>query len=108
NLIFISILTNKLPPEQRAKARVLGIGAALVMRLVLLATISYIVKLTTPLFTLFDEPYSWRDIILITGGLFLVWKATREIHHTVDPETDKSEMIGRTVQLSLGAAIFQI
>lgn len=108
NLIFISILTNKLPPEQRAKARMLGIGAALVMRLVLLATISYIVKLTAPLFTLFDQPYSWRDIILITGGLFLVWKATREIHHTVDPETDKSEMIGRTVQLSLGAAIFQI
>ncbi len=108
NLIFVSILTNKLPPEQRTKARVLGIGVALVMRLALLAAISYIVKLTAPLFTVFDEPYSWRDIILIAGGLFLVWKATREIHHTVDPQTDKSEMIGRTVRLSLGAAIFQI
>src|SRR5690606_24200298 len=65
-------------------------------------------KLTNPLFVLFDHGFSWRDIILIAGGLFLVWKATREIHHTVDPDADKSQMIGRTVDLSLGAAIFQI
>ncbi|MET3661495.1 TerC family protein [Aquamicrobium ahrensii] len=108
NLIFISILTNKLPQEHRARARTLGIGAALIMRLLLLATISYIVKLTAPLFTLFDHAFSWRDLILIAGGLFLVWKATREIHHSVDPDADKSQMIGRTVQLSLGGAIFQI
>ncbi|HHZ09294.1 MAG TPA: TerC family protein [Rhizobiales bacterium] len=108
NLIFISILTNKLPPEQQVPARRLGIGAALIMRLVLLATISFIVQLTTPLFTLFDHGFSWRDLILIAGGLFLVWKATKEIHHSVDPEAPKDEMLGRTLQLTLGGAVVQI
>jgi predicted tellurium resistance membrane protein TerC len=108
NLIFISILTNKLPAEHQARARRLGIGAALIMRLVLLATISYIVQLTEPLFELFDHGFSWRDLILIAGGLFLVWKATREIHHTVDPEDHKDTMVGRVVQVSLAGAIFQI
>ncbi|MEO8811042.1 MAG: TerC family protein [Rhodanobacter sp.] len=83
NLIFISVLTNKLPAAMREKARRLGIGMALVMRLLLLATVSTIVRLTTPLFTTFDHAVSWRDLILIAGGAFLVWKATREIHHTV-------------------------
>jgi predicted tellurium resistance membrane protein TerC len=108
NLIFISILTNKLPERMRVTARRLGIGAALVMRLLLLATITWIVHLTEPVFELFDHPYSWRDMILIAGGLFLVWKATREIHHTVDPETPKEDIVGRTVQFSMGGAIFQI
>ncbi|MBB6465364.1 TerC family protein [Aminobacter carboxidus] len=108
NLIFISILTNKLPEAQRAKARRLGIGAALVMRLVLLATISFIVALTAPVFTAFGHGFSWRDLILIAGGLFLVWKATKEIHHSVDPEDHKDDMVSRTLQLSMGAAIFQI
>ncbi len=107
NLIFISILTNKLPPEQQGRARRLGIGAALIMRLVLLATISFIVQLTTPVFTLFDHGFSWRDLILIAGGLFLVWKATKEIHHSVDPEDHKDAMVG-TLQMTLGGAIFQI
>ncbi|MBD0413791.1 TerC family protein [Oryzicola mucosus] len=108
NLIFISILTNKLPEHQRIPARRLGISAALVMRLVLLATISYIVALTQPVFTIFGNAFSWRDIILIAGGLFLVWKATKEIHHTVDPIDSKDEMLSNTLQLSLGGAIFQI
>ena len=108
NLIFISILTNKLPAEHQARARRLGIGAALIMRLLLLATISFIVQLTEPLFELFDHGFSWRDLILIAGGLFLVWKATREIHHTVDPEDHKDSMVGRVVQVSLTGAIFQI
>src|SRR4029078_7423651 len=82
NLIFISILTNKLPREHRERARKLGIGAALVMRLVLLATVAWIVGMTAPVFTAFGHAFSWRDLILIAGGLFLVWKATREIHHT--------------------------
>jgi len=107
NLIFISILTNKLPQHQQSSARKLGIGMALIMRLVLLATISFIVQLTTPLFTLFDHPFSWRDLILIGGGLFLVWKATKEIHHTVDPQDHKDALVG-TLQLSLGGAIVQI
>jgi predicted tellurium resistance membrane protein TerC len=108
NLIFISILTNKLPPEHQARARRLGIGAALIMRLVLLATISFIVQLTEPLFTAFGHGFSWRDLILIAGGLFLVWKATKEIHHTVDPEDHQDSMVGSAVQMTLGGAIFQI
>jgi predicted tellurium resistance membrane protein TerC len=108
NLIFISILTNKLPAEHRARARRLGISAALIMRLLLLATISFIVQLTDPLFTAFGHGFSWRDLILIAGGLFLVWKATREIHHTVDPQDHKEKMVSQTVNVSLAGAIFQI
>ena len=108
NLIFISILTNKLPAEHRVRARRLGIGAALIMRLVLLATIAYIVGLTAPVFTAFGHGFSWRDLILIAGGLFLVWKATKEIHHTVDPTDHKDDMVGHAVNVSLGGAIFQI
>ena len=108
NLIFISILTNKLPEHQQARARFLGISAALVMRLVLLATISFIVQLTTPIFTAFGHGFSWRDLILIAGGLFLVWKATKEILHSVDPDDHKDSMVGGALQMTLGAAIFQI
>ena len=108
NLIFISILTNKLPLEQQARARRLGIGAALLMRLALLATISFIVQLTAPVFTAFDHPFSWRDLILIAGGLFLVWKATKEIHHTVDPVDHKEDIVGHAMTMTTGAAIFQI
>jgi predicted tellurium resistance membrane protein TerC len=108
NLIFISILANKLPEAQRARARRLGISAALIMRLVLLATISIIVQLTAPVFTAFGHGFSWRDLILIAGGLFLVWKATKEIHHTVDLEDHQDTMMGETLQLSLAGAIFQI
>ncbi|HEY4191827.1 MAG TPA: TerC family protein [Mesorhizobium sp.] len=108
NLIFISILTNKLPETQRARARRLGISAALVMRLVLLATISIIVQLTTPVFTAFGHGFSWRDLILIAGGLFLVWKATKEIHHTVDKDDHQDTMLGETLKMSLAGAIFQI
>ncbi len=108
NLIFISILTNKLPEAQRARARRLGISAALIMRLVLLATISIIVQLTTPVFNAFGHGFSWRDLILIAGGLFLVWKATKEIHHTVDPDDHRDTMLGETLKISLAGAIFQI
>ncbi|MBN9258302.1 MULTISPECIES: TerC family protein [unclassified Mesorhizobium] len=108
NLIFISILTNKLPVAQRARARRLGISAALIMRLVLLATISIIVQLTTPVFSAFGHAFSWRDLILIAGGLFLVWKATKEIHHTVDPAEHEEATLGGTLQISLAGAIFQI
>ncbi len=108
NLIFISILTNKLPEHQRAKGRRIGIGLALVLRLGLLGTVAIIVKLTAPVFSVLGHPFSWRDLILIAGGLFLVWKATREIHHTVDPADHGEAMLGKTLQLSLGGAIFQI
>jgi predicted tellurium resistance membrane protein TerC len=105
NLIFLSILTNKLPEHQRESARRIGLGLALVMRLALLATISVIVALTAPVFTVFGNEFSWRDLILIAGGLFLVWKATHEIHESVDPrEPDTKEII----VTSFGAAIVQI
>ncbi|OWV83473.1 hypothetical protein ATY81_20635 [Rhizobium sp. R72] len=108
NLIFISILTNKLPPEHREKARTLGIGLALIMRLALLGTIAWIVKLTTPIFELFGHGFSWKDIILIAGGLFLLWKATKEIHHNVDPTDHNEDFIATAVTTGFTAAIGQI
>ena len=110
NLIFISILTNKLPREHRVKARRLGIMAALVMRLILLATIAVIVTMTTPVFTAFGHAFSWRDLILIAGGLFLVWKATKEIHEAVDPfaHHDEEAAAAKAVSNTLLGAIFQI
>ncbi|MDY6922724.1 MAG: TerC family protein [Pseudomonadota bacterium] len=111
NLIFISILSNKLPPEHRSRVRRIGISLALVMRLALLSMIAWIVSLTAPVFTVMDNAFSWKDMILIAGGLFLVWKATKEIHHTVDPATsddllekDKADVVISNV----GSAIFQI
>jgi len=108
NLIFISILSNKLPEQHRARARRIGIGAALIMRLLLLTTVSWIAQLTAPVFTVLGEGYSWRDIILLAGGLFLVWKATKEIHHSVDPDDSKENMMGQTATLTVGGAVFQI
>ena len=90
NLIFISILTNKLRPEHQAKARRIGIGLALVLRLGLLGTVAFIVQLTSPVFSVLGHAFSWRDLILLAGGLFLLWKATTEIHHTVDPAPEKA------------------
>ena len=108
NLIFISILTNKLPAEYQTKARRIGIGLALIMRLGLLGTIAYIVLLTYPIFTLFGHAFSWRDLILIAGGLFLVWKATKEIHHNVDPRHGDDLFEGHGATMTFGSAIVQI
>ncbi len=108
NLIFISILTNKLPEHQRAKARRLGIGAALILRLALLGTVAWIVKLVDPVIELFGQAFSWKDIILIAGGLFLLWKATKEIHHAVDPEPEGDMFVGRAATVGFGAVIVQI
>ncbi|MBT8434421.1 MAG: TerC family protein [Gammaproteobacteria bacterium] len=108
NLIFISILSNKLPVEQRSKARRIGIGAALILRLLLLATVVHIVRLTEPVFSVFDQAFSWRDMILIVGGLFLVWKATREIHHKVDPDPGPDTLNPAVVATSLALIVAQI
>jgi predicted tellurium resistance membrane protein TerC len=108
NLIFISILTNKLPEQQRSKARRIGIGLALILRLGLLGTIAIIVTLTEPIFTLFGHGFSWRDLILIGGGLFLVWKATKEIHHNVDPTPADDVFDTTKATMTFGAAITQI
>ena len=124
NLIFVSILSNKLPATNRSSVRRIGIALALVMRLVLLSMIAWIVGLTAPVFDLgiagppgahgeptFETAFSWRDLILIAGGLFLVWKATREIHVTMeggghDVAPAPGAVTGAT--LSVGAAIVQI
>lgn len=109
NLIFISILSNKLPEHQREKARRLGIGLALFMRLGLLGTVAWIVQLTNPVFEIFGHSFSWKDVILIAGGLFLVWKATKEIHHTVDPEDNIQDVLGQKIATAaFSAVIFQI
>ena len=108
NLIFISILTNKLPEEHRERARRIGIGLALVMRLVLLSTVAIIVQLTEPVFTAFGHGFSWRDLILIAGGVFLVWKATKEIHHNVDPNPHDDMFATKATGMAFSAAIGQI
>jgi predicted tellurium resistance membrane protein TerC len=108
NLIFISILSNRLPEHQREKARRIGIGLALIMRLALLSTIAWIVKLTAPVFFVFGKGFSWRDLILIGGGLFLVWKATKEIHHRVDPDHGPDVFDRQTAAIGFAAAMGQI
>jgi len=108
NLIFISVLSNKLPEQHRVKARRIGISLALVMRLALLASIAWIVQLTAPILHLFGRGFSWRDIILIAGGLFLVWKATKEIHHNIDPHPSGNLFDAGAIGIGLSAAIGQI
>ncbi len=110
NLIFISILSNKLPEQHRVRARRVGISLALVMRLILLMSIAWIVKLTEPVVTVMDKDFSWKDIILIAGGLFLLWKATKEMHHKVDDDhgPDMFDAPKEFAGITFRAAIFQI
>ncbi len=108
NIIFIAILVGKLPANQQNKARQLGIGLALIMRLGLLFSIAWIMRLTEPLFEVFDKSFSGRDIILLLGGLFLIAKATFEIHEKLESgeQTTGSNTSSRTAKF--GAIIFQI
>ncbi|SAL58927.1 inner membrane protein [Caballeronia peredens] len=108
NLIFISILTNKLPAEHRARTQRIGIALALVMRLGLLGTVALIVRLTTPIFEAFGHGFSWRDLILIAGGAFLVWKATTEIRHHVTHDADEHAAGDTGRRLTPMSAIGQI
>ena len=86
NIVFISILAGKLPASQQAKARYIGLGLAMVMRIILLFSISWVIGLTAPLFTVLNQEISWRDIILLIGGLFLIAKSTYEIHERLEGE----------------------
>ena len=96
NIIFISILAGKLPPDQQRKARIWGILLAMVLRLVLLAAISVIIKLNNELFPLFGISISGKDLILILGGLFLIYKSTKEIYHKIEGEPDdKEQKVGK-------------
>ncbi len=88
NIIFISIVTNKLPKEQQPKGRAIGLSLALLMRIALLFGITWIIGFKEPLFTILDHPFSGRDLILAGGGLFLLAKSTSEIHHKLEGEED--------------------
>lgn len=125
NLIFIAIISNKLPEHQQQRARRIGLILALVMRLGLLTLIGWLVTLQTPLFDLgisggynehtgaptFETAFSGRDLILLAGGLFLLWKATKEIHHNMEPDDHSQDIYNKNksvAQLTFGAAIAQI
>ncbi|HEX7931636.1 MAG TPA: TerC family protein [Paraburkholderia sp.] len=108
NLIFISLLSNKLPEAQRARTQRLGIMLALVLRLGLLGTVAWIAQLTAPAVSLFGHALSWRDLILLGGGLFLVWKATSEMHHHVMQSEEARSAASSTAQLTVAGAIGQI
>lgn len=95
NIIFISILVDKLPPERREIARRLGLFMAMFMRIGLLLVLAWIIGLVKPLFAVFSQPISGRDLILILGGLFLVWKSTTEIHHSVEGEDANIAQVAR-------------
>ena len=105
NIIFISILAGKLPAHQQGRARSLGLLAAMVTRILLLLSLTWMIRLTAPFFSLFDHPFSGRDLILLAGGLFLIAKATSEIHGRL--EGDEQHGTAR-VAMSFGAVIAQI
>jgi len=106
NLVFITILVGRLPENRRDSARRLGLALAVLSRLALLASIAWIIGLTAPVFELFDRAFSWRDIILIAGGLFLLYKGTREIHERLEGEGPHSDVA--RVAASFSGVIVQI
>lgn len=126
NLVFIAILSNKLPVHQQTQARRIGLSLALIMRIGLLLLIGWLVTLQATLFDLglqgapgphgevtFETAFSGRDLILLAGGLFLLWKATKEIHHSMAPEDESGDLLDKTpgqavAQLTFGSAIAQI
>ncbi|MHB1169198.1 MAG: TerC family protein [Longimicrobiales bacterium] len=105
NIVFISILANKLPKDQQAKARYLGLGLAMVMRIILLFSLTWVMRLTDPLFAVFDHEISGRDLILLLGGLFLIAKATSEIHDRLEGEEGHTS---KKVAPSLASVLIQI
>lgn len=106
NIIFIAILSGRLPTDQRERARRLGLAGAFVSRLGLLATLSWIVKLDKPLFHILDQGFSGKQLILLAGGLFLLYKATKEIHHKLEAADDGGP--GMPVTATFGGVILQI
>jgi predicted tellurium resistance membrane protein TerC len=114
NIIFISILADKLPREQQDRARKLGLGLALITRIALLFVLSWVIGLTAPLFTVLAQEISGRDLVLILGGLFLLFKATREIHQNLEGEEGHSStkvyasFAGVLVQIMLLDIVFSL
>ncbi len=107
NIIFISILVDKLPIERREVARRIGLFGAMFMRIGLLMTLAWIVGMTAPLFTVLGQDISGRDLVLILGGLFLLWKSVGEIHQTIEGE-EEGATAGGAVKATFGAIILQI
>jgi predicted tellurium resistance membrane protein TerC len=114
NIIFISILAGKLPPGEQKRARTLGLTLAMVMRILLLLSLTGIMRLTRPLVTTFGHPFSGRDLILLVGGLFLLWKSTREIHEKLEGEEGRQNVKGGVtfagvlVQIALLDIVFSL
>jgi predicted tellurium resistance membrane protein TerC len=108
NIIFISILAGKLPQQQQAKARRLGLTLALITRILLLMSLTWIMGLTRPLFTLpvLDKEISGRDLVLLLGGLFLIWKSVREVHEKL--EEDDGHIVAAKDRVSFNGVIVQI
>lgn len=107
NIVFISILVDKLPVEQRPRARFLGLGFAMITRILLLLCITWVMQLKDPMFALFGHEISGKDLILILGGLFLLWKSTKEIHHKVEGHEEAGHDTGKG-KAALGTILVQI
>src|SRR5680860_150077 len=105
NVVFISVMVSRMPPQQRLMARRIGLSLALVFRVIMLAFITWFIHLTTPIFSLGEYDFSWRDLVLLAGGLFLLVKGTREIHVSIEGEEGGS---GSVVTKSMTLAILQI
>ncbi|VEA67472.1 integral membrane protein, YkoY family [Serratia plymuthica] len=113
NIIFLSLVVAKLPKAQQNKARRIGLAGAMLMRLGLLASIAWVIRLTHPLFTVMGHSVSARDLILLLGGLFLIWKASKEIHETIEGSDEEHHtkvngFIGAIVQIMLLDIIFSL
>ena len=107
NVVFISILVSRMPQHQRLMARRIGLGLALIFRIIMLGTIAWMIHLTTPVFSIFGQGFSWRDLILIAGGLFLLVKGTREIHTGIEGEEEEITA-GKVASNTMTTAIIQI
>lgn len=115
NVVFISVIAARLPAALSKRARQIGLSMALIFRIILLLGITWLIGLTQPLFSLFGQDVSWRDVILIAGGLFLIFKATREIHHAIEGEgggvekaSGADQFISIIVQIAIIDMVFSI
>jgi predicted tellurium resistance membrane protein TerC len=107
NIIFISILVGRLPEKQRDQARVIGLGLAMGTRILLLLSLTWMMKLTTPLFELFAHAFSGRDLIMLAGGLFLIAKSTHEVHNSLEIEHETTST-NQIIQANMAAILIQI
>lgn len=113
NIVFLSIASSRLPKNRRPEARRIGLALALIMRIALLSSIAFIIHLSEPIVTVYGQAFSWRDLVFFAGGIFLLTKGTREIHHLVDGDEDEMHARGATffsviVQIAIFDLVFSI